>query len=199
MRTTLLALFFIGVVGCADTTVDDTDTNSDADTDADTDSDTDADTDTDMDFDFDYAEATDVVINEIVGSNDFGLQDEFDEFDDWLEIYNKTDSDIDLTGWGLTDNESRGVLYRFPDGAVLPANGFQLVWCDDTPDQGDFHAEFKISRSGDTVMLINPSDLIADEVTTPELETDTSYGRRQDGGETWDVFAVPTPEQSNEG
>lgn len=48
---------------------------------------------------------------------------------DWLEIYNRTDNAVDLTGWYLTDDSHR--RFVFPT-TLLPAHGY-LVICEDTP------------------------------------------------------------------
>lgn len=48
-----------------------------------------------------------------------------------------TDGEIDLTGHYLTDDRNNPCKWRFPDGIVVPANGYLLVWADedgaDTP------------------------------------------------------------------
>ena len=47
---------------------------------------------------------SDIVINEIMASNDFTAVDEFGEFDDWIEIYNKGNESINLSGYYLSDD-----------------------------------------------------------------------------------------------
>ena len=60
-----------------------------------------------------------VVINEIawMGSLD-------STSDEWIELYNTTSSDIDLTGWTIDDDGSS--TYSITSG-VLPANGYFLI------------------------------------------------------------------------
>lgn len=43
-------------------------------------------------------------INEIMASNDNVHQDEDGAFQDWIEIYNTTESQLDITGFGLSDD-----------------------------------------------------------------------------------------------
>jgi hypothetical protein len=50
---------------------------------------------------------------------------------EWVEIYNPTSEDVDLSGWHLGDvgpgGEYGSGLYRFPAGAVLVAEGVIVV------------------------------------------------------------------------
>ncbi|MCX7834675.1 MAG: lamin tail domain-containing protein [bacterium] len=53
-----------------------------------------------------------IIINEFRYSSD----------PDWVEIYNKTNSPIDLSYWKLWDNQTRS--YDINPGTILPANGY---------------------------------------------------------------------------
>ncbi|MBR1822143.1 MAG: lamin tail domain-containing protein, partial [Clostridia bacterium] len=46
---------------------------------------------------------------------------------DWVEVYNPGDADIDLGGWGLSDNPGHPRKWQFPEGTILPAQGYQAV------------------------------------------------------------------------
>jgi len=59
------------------------------------------------------------------------------------------------------------------------------------------HTSFKISASGETILLTNPSGIIADSVSTGFLPTDVSKGRQPDGSGNWRYFTESTPEISN--
>lgn len=51
--------------------------------------------------------ATDtVVINEVVTSNKYSLTASDGSAPDWVELYNGTNSSVNLSGWGLTDEET---------------------------------------------------------------------------------------------
>ena len=45
-----------------------------------------------------------VEINEVMSSNKGSVPDETGDFPDWIEVYNNTDSPLDTSGYGLTDN-----------------------------------------------------------------------------------------------
>ncbi|MEO8086428.1 MAG: CotH kinase family protein, partial [Bacteroidota bacterium] len=60
-----------------------------------------------------------------------------------------------------------------------------------------FHAAFKISKTGETIFLTNPSGTIIDQLAIPSLELDNSYGRNTDGENLWRYFGVATPDTNN--
>ena len=55
-----------------------------------------------------------LVINEFMAINNNTLADQDNEFPDWIEIYNPTDSGVNLDGWYLTDNITDLTQWKFP-------------------------------------------------------------------------------------
>ena len=126
-------------------------------------------------------QAGDVVINELLASNDAVQADEAGEFDDWVELYNNTDVAVSLDGYFLTDKPDDLEKWAFPDGTLIDAGGYLIVWADEDGDQGPLHANFKLSAGGETLLLVSPDGSIADEITFGEQETDVSFGRFPNG------------------
>ena len=58
------------------------------------------------------------------------------------------------------------------------------------------HTNFKISGSGETLLLSDDNEIILDSTFTEMLETDMSKGRQLEG-DTWALFSNPTPGESN--
>jgi len=143
---------------------------------------------------------TPVVINELMASNSSAFADPQGDFDDWIELYNLTDQELDLTGCYLSDEPGNPRKWMFPNGTKIPADGYLLVWTDeDGTDTPGLHASFKLSASGEQVFLIAPDanyNAVLDSVAFGPQETDRSYGRRPDDVETWDILS-PTPGQPN--
>ncbi|MFK7809595.1 MAG: CotH kinase family protein [Saprospiraceae bacterium] len=123
----------------------------------------------------------DVVINELLSSNDASTADQDGEFDDWIELYNNTSTDIDLSGYSLSDDPDDLLQWTFPTGTTIAADGYLIIWADDDEDQEGLHANFKLSASGETLFLIDATGTIADEVTFATQTTDVSYGRFANG------------------
>jgi hypothetical protein len=59
------------------------------------------------------------------------------------------------------------------------------------------HANFKISKEGETLILSKPDSSIIDSVPPIPLAEDVSYGRKPDGIDSWVYFASPTPGSAN--
>lgn len=59
------------------------------------------------------------------------------------------------------------------------------------------HANFKISSSGEALLLSEPAGAIADMVQLGNIPVDVSWGRQPDGSSNWFLFAEPTPGTSN--
>ncbi len=122
----------------------------------------------------------DVVINEVMPKNNGTVPDEEGKYEDWIELYNNTGSAIDLTGYYLSDDLADPNKWQFPDTSIA-ANGYLIIWCDeDTLDAG-LHANFKLSSAGETVTLSNASGFGVNEVTLPEIESSTTFGRYVNG------------------
>ena len=84
---------------------------------------TDTDTDTDTDTSGGNWDGSVVLINELLAVNDTIISDEAGDFDDWFELYNPEDAEVDLTGWTITDDYAGKVPAPLPAGAVLQPGG----------------------------------------------------------------------------
>ena len=117
---------------------------------------------------------------------------------DWVEIHNPTDKDIDLSGYGFTNEIKRSFRYRFPEGTIIKPHEYLLLYCTGGTEQSDndpYCTGFNLSASGEDLFLINPNNVEADEVHVPALDSDTSYARNENGG--FAVSTVPTPGEAN--
>ncbi|MCP4293492.1 MAG: hypothetical protein GY780_16825 [bacterium] len=96
-------------------------------------------------------------INEAMAANATTLADEMSEFDDWLEIYNNSESAMDLEGMFLTDNLGAHRKWELP-AVTIPGGGFIIVWLDDDITQGPLHASFKLSAGGEEIALYDSEE-----------------------------------------
>lgn len=122
-----------------------------------------------------------IVINELMASNGNTVADQDGEFDDWIELYNNSTTAIDISGYGLSDDFTNLDLFAFPAGTVLQPNSYIIVWADNDLSQTGFHADFKLSSSGETLYLTNSAGTIVDFVTFGAQNTDEAYGRYPNG------------------
>lgn len=143
-------------------------------------------------------------INEVLSSNTNDTIDEFNEFDDWIELYNASDLDVDLTSYYLSDDLQDLTKWQIGNGitsnTIIASRSYYLSWADGSPLQGKDHANFKVNVNGETIYLstVEQSDtIIIDKVIVPKLATDVSFGREIDGAITFKSFTETTPLSSN--
>ncbi len=142
-------------------------------------------------------------LNEFSGADQAEYADEYGEYEDWIEIYNANDHEIDLGGLFLTDDIMRPaqskVRQNVPDSTLIPVGGFLVVFADKEPDQGVMHMDFKIGTGGEElglIQLIGLDTLILDYISFGELEPGLSLARQIDGGVPW-LGMQFTPGRSN--
>ena len=84
-----------------------------------------------------------VVVNELMADNDTVAAVPQGEFDDWIELVNLGDQDVDLEGMYLSDNPDNLRKWAFPAQIIISAGGYLLVWADDDVDDSPgLHASF---------------------------------------------------------
>jgi hypothetical protein len=123
-----------------------------------------------------------VMINEILAHTD-------DPDVDYVELYNHSNSAIDLNGCILTDdpNTNKFVI----GGVTIPANGYVSF----TQTQ----MGFALSAAGETVYLKNPADTrVIDVARFGAQQNGVSYGRFPNGGPEWYRLATKTPGAAND-
>jgi len=128
-----------------------------------------------------------IVINEILPAPQTIYTDE------WIELYNPSGDDVDLTGYILDDITTGGTPpYTIPATTIIPAGGFLIFYLAETG--------VAQNNAGDTVNLIKPDGVtIQDSYTYTSIIFDASYGRETDGALIWKTFTSPTPGASNNG
>jgi VCBS repeat-containing protein len=125
--------------------------------------------------------ATSVIISEFLASNSGGLKDADGDSSDWLELYNTTESAIDLGGWSLTDKASDLDKWVFPAGQMIGAGGYLLVWASSKDRHvagSELHTNFSLSASGEYLGLVRPDGSVADDFgeSFPAQRSNVSYG-----------------------
>ena len=116
-----------------------------------------------------------VVINE-VDTNPFG--DDALIVSEWVELYNPTDSDVDLSGWEIASTTVLKKTFTIPDGTIISPEQllpftYTKVWFTD---------------SSESVELRNPlGDVVDKTPLISDLENDfLSWQRSYDGHTEWE-------------
>ena len=137
-------------------------------------------------------------INEFMALNNITLTDEDGDYSDWLEIYNPTDSSVNLHGWSLTDDPADSNKWIFPD-TIINKEEYLIIFAsgkDRAISGKKLHANFKLSGGGEYLALIDTTGTIITEFSPnfPPQQDDYSFGFL-DG--TWIEFSDPTPGDDN--
>ena len=140
-------------------------------------------------------------INEFMASNATTICDSFGSYSDWIELYNSTDTDMDISGFGISDNLSQPMKYRFPDGTTIAAKGYLVVFCsgNEGMQNGELHAPFGLRSYGEDVVIANKAGRIIDSYSFKNQETDVSVARIPDGAGEFQSNSQPSPGYPNTG
>ncbi len=140
-------------------------------------------------------------INEFMASNATTICDSFGSYSDWIELYNSTDTDMDISGFGISDNLSQPMKYRFPDGTTIAAKGYLVVFCsgNEGMQNGELHAPFGLRSYGEDVVIANRAGRIIDSYSFKNQETDVSMARIPDGAGELQSNSQPSPGYPNPG
>ncbi|MDH4241834.1 MAG: lamin tail domain-containing protein, partial [Phycisphaerae bacterium] len=142
-----------------------------------------------------------IVINEFMASNASRppfdpneLLDGNGDSSDWIEIYNPTDTTINLNGWYLTDNKNDLKKWRFPDGLQVKPGEFLIIFASEKTFEenplnypyldpnGYYHTNFELDKGGDYLALVaEDGNTIAHQYVPeyPQQLTNVSYGMAQ--------------------
>lgn len=148
------------------------------------------------------ASESDLRINELCPSNNGVIADDFGEYDDWIEIYNSGDVEVDLNGLYISDDISDPFKWQlqeaFDEELLVAPNSYIVLWADNQSDQGGKHLGFSLSMNGEDVLLSSSSFEVIDEHSYTQVLPDLSLGW-DDNLETWRLYSTPTPESENTG
>ena len=136
------------------------------------------------------------IINEFSASNSSLIADpDYDNYADWLEIYNVSESHENLNGYYITDNLENLDKYQIVFDTVIPPGGFILLWMDDIGDS--LHVSFKLAQEGESIGIVDPEGTLIDSLTYPAQVVDITMGRIEPEGNDWVFFTNATPGTEN--
>ncbi len=104
-----------------------------------------------------------------------------------VEVHNTSVSNPDLSCIPFLTFGIKNNVHTWPNPPSWFLNNF--------PER--FQADFKLSRSGETVYLSTAASVIIDQHTFTNMALDNSKGRLPDGGVNWCYFQNPTPGLTN--
>ena len=137
-----------------------------------------------------YFPLSQVVINEINTHSD-------PPEEDWIELYNPGDSEVDIGGWFLGDGPRNLMQYSIPTGTRIPAGGYVIVPESALPFALDGErGEYVFLSEGDGLGGMSGE---RDYVKFGALENGVSFGRSPSGTGSFFRMEYPTPGAANSG
>lgn len=140
-----------------------------------------------------------LIINELMASNQLAYADPFGNYDDWIEIYNPTSQSVALGDYFISDDLDVPNMWKLPNESIA-AGSYKIIWASGDTTLSTSHANFKLSKSGESLGLfkLNGSSYeTVDLITFDTQWSDYSYGREFDGAPNWIKFEVSTPNSTN--
>ena len=141
--------------------------------------------------------STILIINELMASN-AGIEiSPATNFDSWIELYNPSDTEINIGGMYLSNNPDNLMLWQMPNNmGSVPAKGYKVIWLGSNDIKSD-QASFKLDSDGGTIYLSDKNGELVTSQQYPEALSRTAYARTTDGGDEWGWTDNATPGKSN--
>jgi len=129
-----------------------------------------------------------IIINEILASAQGP-----DKENEWIEIFNKNDFDVELQNWQIKDKQGKITAYIFPEESIIKAKGYLVLKRPQT--------KIVLNNEKDGVELIQPNGRVIDSVAYEKAVRSYSYSRVEDfgpdEGNVWVWSSIPTPGGKN--
>ncbi|UCG69783.1 MAG: lamin tail domain-containing protein [Thermoplasmata archaeon] len=133
-----------------------------------------------------------VVINEFLArpNSDWDGDSIYNSLDDeWIELFNPTDTMINISGCFIGDDGT--VLHQITGNSEIPPFGFLVIY-------GSDYGSLSLNNDGDMVRFLDTDGIT--EIDTYDYSTssqDVSEGRETDNATLWQFFDIPTPGRRN--
>ena len=123
----------------------------------------------------------DLVINELLATNQSYNTNSNGEYNDWIELFNPSEFCVSTIGLYLSDDSTDLQKWSLPERSIAPSS-YLSVWADNKSELLGLHANFKLESNGETLILsYGSSDSIIDSITFPNQSIDVSFGRSPNG------------------
>jgi plastocyanin len=112
---------------------------------------------------------------------------------DYIELFNRTSSSIDISGFSLSNSNTNKYLYTFPTGTTLPASGYLIAWCDTNISGAGIHTNFTLNNVVGNIYLSNFLGRQLDSAIYSGGVADTTFSRIPNGTGAFRNYSRLTP------
>lgn len=125
----------------------------------------------------------DLAINEVVASNSMegGIADPAGGYPDWIELYNNSNSSIDLSNFYLSNDVDVLKHWRFPARTNIAAGEYLIIWADRDIEEEGLHCDFKLNKTRGDLFLSFEDDTILDMISFSDQANNIALARIPNG------------------
>ena len=105
---------------------------------------------------------------------------------EFVELFNPTDEDLDISGLKLDDEEGGSKAYTFPDNTIILAHEYKVFGRQDT--------KLALNNTSDSVRILYPDGTIIQEIRFDDVVEGVSYVRDSEGTWLWTSNITPGAE-----
>ncbi|TVR40578.1 MAG: hypothetical protein EA392_03580, partial [Cryomorphaceae bacterium] len=146
----------------------------------------------------DFAHAQALRLNEVMLSQDGNWPDQFNEASAWVELYNASQSPVQLSAFALSQRSHGLTRWQFPNLTLQP-DSFVVIRLSgrDVRQGGELHTNFKVRNAVDGLWLFHQNGQVADSIPGTCVPMNWSLARIPDGSGNFQHTQQPSPAATN--
>ncbi len=136
-----------------------------------------------------------IFINEFMAQNKTAVKDPNGEYDAWVELYNGGDKSVWLGDLFMTNDFRNPQKWNLPAQTLMP-DEFMVIWLDEQPEQGIYHAPFDFDSSRKQIGIFGSAAInyaVIDTVSLKEVVEDRAYGLKEEGKGSYTLLRGGSP------
>ncbi len=136
-----------------------------------------------------------LIISEVMISNYTYLPHNGNKYYDWIELYNNSNKEINLSEYYLCKDDT-SCNNKLPSITLKPGEYYILMASGDKKLSTDNYQHLNLKISGNDALYLFKNQAIIDTLFIPDLDPGYSYGKSLNYGEYY--YSSPTPNTPNE-
>ncbi|MCK5332589.1 lamin tail domain-containing protein [Candidatus Parcubacteria bacterium] len=117
-------------------------------------------------------------IPEIIITEFLPNPEDSDRDNEFIELYNKGEKDVDLTGWTLEDKKGKIKVFTIPEKNIIKAKSYKVFYSDET--------RIALNNSGDGVVLKDDREnIVSETLVSNSAKEDQSFSLDKDDNWVW--------------
>ncbi len=147
-----------------------------------------------------YTGNREIAITEVAAVNTTVPQSAQEEYFDYVELYNTTNVELNLSNYKLSDSKDAESFKQLPDQILKPGE-YVAIFCGEgdyvSKTTGNIYRNYGLNRYGETVYLVNKYNEVIDSLKYGVLKSGYSAGRNIKGSSEVVYYATLTPGKAN--